>query len=376
MSASENVRRFTPPPVAREPDGSVLGGVAAGLGHALGVDPTFVRLIFALLTFAGGSGIALYVGGWLLLPVRGAPPPTPRRLAFGVGALIAGGSLALSGLGLADSLVWPVALIGAGIFLLRGRTVFGITVPPVTGLVLTAIGFIVFLQQNGSGSGGIGPLLAPGTVVVGLLMVVGPWLWRLAGERDAERAARIRTEEREELAARVHDSVLQTLALIQREDDPRRIAALARRQERELRGWLYPDVGRVEGESLAGTIETFAAEIEEVHGIRVEFVHAGDCPLDERTRALTLAAREAMGNAARHAGVSELSVFVDVTADSVSVFVRDRGKGFDPGSIPSDRRGIAESIRARMERAGGEAIITTTPGEGAEVELRLARAAP
>ena len=241
--------------------------------------------------------------------------------------------------------------------------------------MLIVVGFIVFVQQNSRG-GGIGPLLAPGTVVVGLLIVVLPWLWRLARERDAERAARIRTQEREELAARVHDSVLQTLALIQRETDPRRVAALARRQERELRGWLYPDVGRFDGESLVAAIEGFAAEIEEVHGIRVEFVHAGDCPLDDRTRALTLAAREAMANAARHAGVSEISVFVDVDSTSAAVFVRDRGKGFVPAAVPADRQGIAESIRGRMERAGGEALITTTPGEGTEVELRLARVTP
>ena len=375
MTAAEGFLRFTPPAVARPERGRALAGVAAGIAGALSVDSTLIRLMFALLTFAGGAGIPLYFAGWLLIPAEGGPRPTPRKLAFGVGALVVGASLALSGLGLADSLVWPVALVAAGIFLLRGRTAFGIVLPPVLGLVAVVAGFIVFVQQNSRGDG-IGPLLSPGTVVVGLLIVVLPWLWRLAGERDAERAARIRTAEREELAARVHDSVLQTLALIQREEDPRRVAALARRQERDLRGWLYPDAGRLDGESLAGTIEAFAAEIEEVHGIRVEFVHSGDCPIDDRVRALTLAAREAMANAARHAGVSEISVFVDVDPAEIAVFVRDRGRGFDAAAVPPGRQGVAESIRGRMARAGGQATITTSPGEGTEVELRLPGSTP
>jgi signal transduction histidine kinase len=174
------------------------------------------------------------------------------------------------------------------------------------------------------------------------------------------------------MASRVHDSVLQTLALIQREaDDPKRIAALARRQERELRGWLYPDAGRVEGESLAAALEAAAGEIEELHGVRVELVRIGDRQLDDRLRALVLAAREAMGNAARHAGVDEVAVFVEAGDGEVAVFVRDRGAGFDPASVPADRQGIAESIRGRMERVGGTATVTAAPGEGVEVELRL-----
>ena len=133
MTASERFGRFTPPRIAREERSSAFAGVASGIADALSVDPTLIRLMFALLTFASGAGIALYISGWLLLPQQGGPPPTPRRLAFGIGALIAGGSLALSGLGLADSLIWPVALVGAGIFLLRGRSAFGITVPPIRG---------------------------------------------------------------------------------------------------------------------------------------------------------------------------------------------------------------------------------------------------
>jgi len=359
------------PRVVRRERGRALGGVASGIGATFDVDPTLIRLVFALLSFASGAGIAAYVGAWLYFPADGAPDPSRRRRLVGIGALVVAASLALNGLGIADSLVWPVLLVGIGVFLLRRRG--GHRLSLAVGALLVVTGAVVFFQQN-LGHRGPQALLSPGAVAVALLVVVGPWIWRLVRERDAERAVRIRTQEREEMAARVHDSVLQTLALIQREDDPRRIATLARRQERELRGWLYPDAGRVDGESIAGAIEAAAAEVEELHGVRVELVRTGDCPLDERMRALVLAAREAMANAARHAGVDEVAVFVDVSEDSVSVFVRDRGAGFEPGEVPDDRRGIAESIRGRMERAGGEAVVAAAPGEGTEVELRLGRA--
>jgi signal transduction histidine kinase len=207
---------------------------------------------------------------------------------------------------------------------------------------------------------------------VALLLVLGPWAWRLAVERDAERTARIRSEERADMAARVHDSVLQTLALVQREvDDPRRVAALARRQERELRAWLYPD-SRAEGASLASAMDTAAAEVEELHGVPVELVRTGDVPLDERVEALVLAAREAMANAAEHSGADEVSAFVDVEDDEIAVFVRDRGSGFDADAVPPGAHGIRESIRGRLARAGGTADVTSS-ADGTEVELRLRR---
>jgi signal transduction histidine kinase len=225
------------------------------------------------------------------------------------------------------------------------------------------------------GQGGTTALLAPGAVAGALLLIAGPWLWRLALERDAERAARIRTEERSEVAARVHDSVLQTLALIQRHSsEPRRVAALARRQERELRGWLYEDrpLGD-EHASLVTALSAAAADVEEMHGVRVELASAGDCPVDERAGAVVLAAREAMANAAKFAGVEEIDVYVEVTDDALAVFVRDRGAGFDRAAVPADRRGLAESIARRLERAGGRATVTAAPGEGTEVELHLPR---
>ena len=175
------------------------------------------------------------------------------------------------------------------------------------------------------------------------------------------------------MAARVHDSVLQTLALVQRESgDPRRVAALARRQERELRSWLYPDPRAAEGGGLAAAIDAAAAEVEELHGVPVELVRTGDVPVDDRVEALVLAAREAMTNAARHSGADQISTFVDVGEDEIAIFVRDRGGGFNPRDVPANAHGIAESIRGRMERAGGTATLASS-ADGTEVELRLGR---
>jgi signal transduction histidine kinase len=175
----------------------------------------------------------------------------------------------------------------------------------------------------------------------------------------------------------VHDSVLQTLALIQRHaQEPRRVAAIARRQERELRGWLYADrpLGD-ETASLAAALSDAAADVEELHGVRIELATAGDCPMGESAGALVLAVREAMTNAAKHASVDEIDVYLEVTDEEVSVFVRDRGTGFDRADVPAGRSGLTESIERRLGRAGGRATVTSAPGKGTEVELRLPREA-
>jgi signal transduction histidine kinase len=353
------------PRIERAEQDRVVAGVCAGIASALAVDATVVRLVFALLAFASGAGIVAYVGAWALLP---APAPSRKRRIVGAVFLIWAGILALSGLGLGGSLVWPFALVAGGLVLAAKAETFGLRRrrAQVAALALIIGGIVVFVERNTSGSATT--LLEPGAVAVALLLVLGPWAFRLVRERDAEHAERVRTEERAELAARVHDSVLQTLTLIQKQpDDARR---LARRQERELRAWLYPDREPAAGGTLADAVESAAAEIEELHGVRVEVVRTGDAPLDERTRAVVLAAREAMANAARHSGVDEVSVFLDA-ADGVSVYVRDRGAGFDPESVGGDRRGLADSIRGRMERVGGTARVVSAPGAGTEVELEL-----
>lgn len=177
------------------------------------------------------------------------------------------------------------------------------------------------------------------------------------------------------MAAHLHDSVLQTLALIQRHpDDSEKMVRLARRQERELRNWLYGGSALRSGTSLAGALELAAAEVENLHGVPVEAVAVGDCQLDEPLEALLQATREAMVNAARLSGDEKVAVYLEVEPDNVTCFVRDRGVGFDPESIPPDRKGVSESIIGRMERHGGSATIRTAPGEGTEVTLSLVRA--
>jgi signal transduction histidine kinase len=188
-----------------------------------------------------------------------------------------------------------------------------------------------------------------------------------------ERRRRIRADERAEVARMVHDSVLQTLALIQRNaGDPAEVTKLARRQERELRSVLY-DVGHTAGDSLKAAVERAAAEVEDLHGVPVEVVAVGDCPADDAVGALVLAAREALTNGAKFSGAPSLSLYVEVEPERVTIFVRDRGKGFDPDIVPDDRRGIAESIRGRVGRHGGRAELRTSPGEGTEWELTLPR---
>jgi signal transduction histidine kinase len=355
------LRSFAP----SDDDERVIAGVCAGIAQALGVDATLVRLVFALLALAGGAGIALYLALW-------AYGSSGRTWIAALLVLVAG-SLLLHAVGLSDRAVGGIALVAGGFALAWRRGGSFRPGEPLSygGLVLAGIGAVLLLE----GGGATTTVLAPGAIAGALLLIGGPWLWRLALDRDAERAARIRSDERSEVAARVHDSVLQTLALIQRHaQEPRRVASLARRQERELRGWLYGDrpLGD-ERASLVAALSAVAADIEEVHGVRVELASAGDCPTDD---ALVLAAREAMTNAAKFAGVEEIDVYAEVTEDAVSVFVHDRGAGFDRAAVPADRRGLVESIEARLERAGGRATIVTAPGQGTEVELRMPRRKP
>src|ERR671926_190356 len=273
-------------------------------------------------------------------------------------------------LGVAERGVVGIVLVAGGLALAWQRSGGFRPDAPLSlgGLLIAGVGAVILFGEGSAPT----RVLAPGAVAGALLLIAGPWLWRLALERDAERSARIRTEERADVATRVHDSVLQTLALIQRHaEEPRRVASLARRQERELRGWLYGDqpVGD-HTSSLLAALSAAAADVEELHGVRVEIASAGDAPPDNT---LILAAREAMTNAAKFAGVDEIDVYAEVSNQEVAVFVRDRGVGFDPAAIPDSRHGVRDSIRGRLERAGGAALVTSTPGGGTEVELRVPR---
>ncbi len=335
----------------------VVAGVCGGLAARLGVDATLVRLVFALLALAGGAGILLYFALW----VYGEGWRTWAAAAL----IAAAGAMLLLALGLSSTAVLGATLLIAGFatVLIRGGSLRPGGSLPILGVTLLLAGAVIFLGTNGKS----GPFIVPGAVVGALVLVVGPWIWQLTSERTE----RIRIQERAEVAARIHDSVLQTLALVQRHaSDPQRVASLARRQERELRRWLYGS-GVAEVALLVDALTDAAADVEELHGVRVEVASAGDAALDDAVGQLVLAAREAMTNAAKFSGADEVFVYAESGQEGIVVFVRDAGVGFDRTAVPPDRHGIAESIEGRMKRAGGTATVVTARGEGTEVELRL-----
>jgi signal transduction histidine kinase len=210
-------------------------------------------------------------------------------------------------------------------------------------------------------------LLALGGVGVAL----APVLWRVFTQLRTEREGRIREQERAELAAMIHDQVLHTLALIQRNSgDVKTVQRLARGQERTLRSWLYKPTASPT-ERLSAALEEAAAEVEDTYAVTVETVVVGDRDVDDRIAALVAAAREALVNAARHAKVATVSLYAEVEDDQTSVFVRDRGVGFDPAELDPDRHGVRGSILGRMQRHGGRAEIRSEPGDGTEVRLYL-----
>jgi signal transduction histidine kinase len=307
---------------------------------------------------------ALVVAGFLWLAEHTSPPPLPLLVLLLV---------AIVGL-----LVGPWAYLATR--QLRGDAAAGriLRRSLAGGMVLAGAGVVVAaaIAISGTGEPGTAGAVAMFSILVaGLLSLVGvvvlPWLFLLARTVTRERAARVRAEERAEVATHLHDSVLQTLTLIQkRTGDPAAMARLARHAERELRGWLYgPDQGAPA--DLVGALRAAAAEVEDRFGISVELVAVGTCPLDERARAVVAAAGEALVNAAKHAGVAKVSLYAEAAGDRLLVAVRDRGRGFDPATTGRDRHGLAESVVGRMGRLGGTAAIHTAPGSGTEVELRL-----
>jgi signal transduction histidine kinase len=338
----------------------VVAGVCGGLAESLNVDPNLVRFVFALLALAGGAGILLYLALWAYASER-------RRVLAVVLVALAAMSL-LTALGVDGAVIIGAGLLVMGVVLLARR---GATLRPGgrlfwPGVALAMAGAVVMLQHVGARNS----FVAPGAIIGTLLLVLAPWTWQLVSERTE----RIRLAERAEVAARVHDSVLQTLALVQRHaDDPARVSSLARRQERDLRRWLYGAPGSAD--AFAAALGQAVADVEEAHGVRIELTTSGDAPVDDAVEQLVLAAREGMTNAAKHAHDGEIHVFAQVKAEQIEIYVRDRGAGFDPGTVPDDRRGIRDSIEGRMARAGGAARIVSVPGEGTELELTLPRSA-
>ncbi len=377
----------------RATSGRALGGVAAGVAEHLRLSPLVVRLAFVLLALSGGAGVVMYAALWVLVPQR-PDGREPRRSRGGdrvqllaLAALGVGGLLALQVLGLSSPAVVPLLVVGGGVALVwrqaddasraRWRTVGGRgALVVVGGAALVVVGIVGFLATRGELQQAREGLLSTVAVVVGLAVLSGPWWLRMTADLREERRARIRVQERAELAAHVHDSVLQTLALIRKAaDDPREVSRLARTQERELRTWLYAPAGTdaPADVTLASALEQAAAEVEEDHGVAVEVVTVGDCPTGPRVSALVAAAREALVNAAKHAGVETVQVYAEVSGERIEVFVKDRGSGFDPAAVPGDRYGLAQSVVGRMERHGGRAVVRTAPGQGTEVRLEVPR---
>jgi signal transduction histidine kinase len=388
-------------PLRRDRSAALLGGVCAGLARRFDLPLPAVRAVAVVSAVAGGIPVVLYLIAWAALPAAGRRErPLPRRatleIAAGAGLLVLAALLLLRawGLWVGDALVWPVTLVAVGAALIWRQSQGGVqeVAPrgsagarerrPVTsplgaearswalvGTALVVGGGLVFLWLNDALAPARDVVLAVVVVLVASAVILAPFWLRLARGLTSERAERIRSQERAEVAAHLHDSVLQTLALVQRRsDDPRAVATLARKQERELRAWLNGGASRAE--TLAAALQAAAAEVEETHGTAVDVVTVGDRALDTETHAVAAAAREALTNAAKFAGAAPISLYAEMDDARVQVFVRDRGPGFEPAAVPQDRRGVRESIMGRMQRHGGTAQVHSG-ADGTEWELTL-----
>ncbi len=405
----------------RDTTSPMIGGVAAGVARHLALDPLWVRVGFVVLAAMGGFGIALYAGLWLFLPA--APPldsdlppglaaatrrgmrPGGRSRWVDLGPVVALGAVALGVVFVVQALfgggawLWPLVVGGAGLILLWRqadasqrdqwldaggrlsirRVVFGRGGFPAYlrvfgGITLLVLALVLFAVLSGRG-GPLGQGVMVGLLaLVGLGLVISPWVRSLIEDLAAERGERVRTEERADMAAHLHDSVLQTLALIQKNaGDSAAVAQLARSQERDLRSWLYAGE-RADETTVARALRRMAAEIEDARGVSVDVVTVGDTELNEELRPIVAAAGEAVTNAAKHAGVPRVDVYAEIGDQQTEVFVRDRGAGFDTAvEAPAERLGIRHSIIDRMVRHGGRADIRSTPGEGTEVRLSLSK---
>jgi signal transduction histidine kinase/phage shock protein PspC (stress-responsive transcriptional regulator) len=407
------------PRATRVAEGAWLGGVCTGLARHLGWPLMVVRIAFVALATFNFIGVIAYGALWLLLPpessvkapglesasragLREASKPK-RRIDWGMLlALVALGVGLLwimqnSGLGISSQLFWPVAFACAGAALVwrqadseeqkRWRAEAGgrvwlapfvarggwpALVRVIVGLGLVGAAFGIVIAQQGQISHLPEVMAMTMLALAGLAIVLAPWLHRSRSALNQARAEKVRADARADMAAHLHDSVLQTLAMIQRQaDDPKAVQQLARRQERELRNWLYGD--ELHEATLKAALTSAAAEVEDERGVPVELVTVGDCDTSEEIQALVRAAREAMVNAAKHSGADKIDVYAEVDEESVEVFVRDRGKGFDADAVAEDRMGVKGSIIDRMARHGGTATIRSAPGDGTEVRLEIKR---
>jgi signal transduction histidine kinase len=376
----------------------LVAGVAGGLSDHLGVDVLVLRIGFVVTIVLGGLGVLLYAAFWVFVPQEpeGSRPEagsTSRVQLLAFAGLALAALIVAQLLGFGAGLLWPAAaavtgaailwrqadetsrsrwrrLTSRGTHLATTESLPRTAVRYLAGVLLVLIGLSTFLAVHTSlpeARRAVVPVLV---VVLGLLLVVGPWVLRAVRQLAEERTARIREHERVELAGRVHDSMLQTLTLIQRRaDDPAEVRRLVRYSERELRDWLYA-VPQAHA-TLRSAVAEICAEVEDTYRVTIDVVVVGDHPAIEEAQPLLQALREAVTNAAKHSGTTTLSVYVEVIATQLTAFVRDRGRGFDPDQVPADRYGVRESVVARMQRHGGEAVVRSSPASGTEVQLRL-----
>ncbi len=407
------------PRASRVAEGAWLGGVCTGLARHLGWPVMAVRIAFVALATFQFIGVIAYGALWLLLPPESTVKAPglesasragmrdhgrrKRRIdwgmllaltALGVGLLLI---MQNTGLGISSQLFWPVAFACAGAALVwrqadseqqkRWRDEAGgrawlapfvarggwpALVRVIVGLGLVGAAFGIVIAQQGQISRLPEVMAMTMLALAGLAIVLAPWLHRSRSALNQARAEKVRADARADMAAHLHDSVLQTLAMIQRQaDDPKAVQQLARRQERELRNWLYGD--ELQEATLKAALAAAAAEVEDERGVPVELVMVGDCDTSDSIQALVRAAREAMVNAAKHSGAGKIDVFAEVDEESVEVFVRDRGHGFDVDAVAEDRMGVKGSIIDRMARHGGSATIRSTTDDGTEVRLEIKR---
>ncbi|MGA4508997.1 PspC domain-containing protein [Propionibacteriaceae bacterium G1746] len=400
---------------------SWIAGVCAGIAEHLGWPVGAVRVGFVALSFASFIGVILYGLLWILMPrtpkVAEAPglesatrtnkrgtrsTPDRRRDAgtitavavLGVGVIWAAQA---TGLGVPLNWFWPLAFAGIGLSLVwrqadvepaagtdTSRRVTNKWLAPFvsthgwTGIMRILVGAGMIVTAGSAvvaSSVGVAQLpallLLSGLIVGGIGLVAAPWIHRWRTDLQSAREEKLLSDARADMAAHLHDSVLQTLALIQRQsDDPKAVASLARSQERELRSWLYGDV-EPDDTHLSSALTRAGQQIENERGVPIEVVCVGDAELTTDLSALVSAAREAMMNAAKHSGADKIDVYGEVEDGHVEVYIRDRGKGFDIDEIADDRQGVRGSIIGRLERHGGRARITSAPGEGTNIRLEM-----
>ena len=367
---------------ARSRSDRIVAGVAAGIAERLRIDPVVIRLAFVVLAFAGGLGIVVYLLAWLIVPDTDPSANRPDGSATGVRqivsvGLIVAGVMVLSrkaGLWFSDPAAWSVGFVAFGSAILWTRTDSGrarvarlASKLPRTrtdllsgrskgrlaaGILLVVAGMGIFLAANTSLAALRNVAFGVMVTAIGLGLAFGPWMYELVRQLGSERRERIRSEERAEVAAHLHDSVLQTLAMIQRAPTREEMTTLARGQERELRSWLYGRAPVAEGiETLRDALDAMAARVERMHRVAVDAVVVGDAPMDERLRALVDAAGEATTNAAKHSGAGTISVYAEVGDGTVNVFVRDEPIA-DRATL-SDRVAPADTVFILQALSGG-----------------------